>query len=94
MAPKEVVHFTSHRNLRHRLLLSLLSGKSIRIDNIRSHDVSVGLREHEISLLRLVEKVTNGSTIDISVTGKRGSKSMRSLLRHIVRLPSRSLARG
>jgi RNA 3'-terminal phosphate cyclase-like protein len=65
----EVLRFSSHRHLRQRLLLSVLSGKSIRIDGIRSDDVHVGLREYEINLLRLIEKVTNGSTIEISVTG-------------------------
>lgn len=65
----EVLRFASHRHLRQRLLLAILSGKSIRVDGIRSEDVHVGLREYEINLLRLLEKVTNGSTIEISVTG-------------------------
>jgi RNA 3'-terminal phosphate cyclase-like protein len=65
----DVLRFSSHRHLRQRLLLSVLSGRSIRIDGIRSNDVHVGLREYEINLLRLIEKVTNGSTIEISVTG-------------------------
>lgn len=65
----DLLRFTGHAHLRQRILLSILSGKSIRIDGIRSDDVSVGLREYEISLLRLVEKVTNGTTIEISVTG-------------------------
>lgn len=73
MAPassrSDILRFSSHRHLRQRLLLSVLSGKSIRVDGIRSEDVHVGLREYEINLLRLVEKVTNGSTIEISVTG-------------------------
>jgi hypothetical protein len=65
----DLLRFTGHAHLRQRVLLSILSGKSIRIDGIRSDDVSVGLREYEINLLRLVEKVTNGTTIEISVTG-------------------------
>ncbi|KAL7422546.1 hypothetical protein Q5752_003194 [Cryptotrichosporon argae] len=67
--PSDILRFTSHRHLRQRLVLSILSGRSIRVDAIRSDDVHVGLREYEINLLRLVEKVTNGSTIEISVTG-------------------------
>lgn len=65
----DILRFTGHAHLRQRILLSILSGKSIRIDGIRSDDVSVGLREYEINLLRLVEKVTNGTTIEISLTG-------------------------
>ena len=66
----DILRFTSHRHLRQRLVLSLLSGKSIRVDQIRSEDVHVGLRDYEVNLLRLVERVTNGSTIEISVTGE------------------------
>ncbi|WVQ82113.1 18S rRNA biogenesis protein RCL1 [Cryptococcus sp. DSM 104549] len=66
---RDILRFTTHRHLRQRLLLSILSGKSIRVDGIRSDDVHVGLRDYEVNLLRLAEKVTNGSTIEISVTG-------------------------
>ncbi|KAK4687364.1 RNA 3'-terminal phosphate cyclase-like protein, partial [Tremellales sp. Uapishka_1] len=65
----DLLRFTTHHSLRQRLLLSILSGKSIRIDGIRSDDVHVGLRDYEINLLRLVERITNGSTVEISVTG-------------------------
>ncbi|ODN72975.1 18S rRNA biogenesis protein RCL1 [Cryptococcus amylolentus CBS 6039] len=66
---KDILRFTGHRHLRQRILLAVLSGKSIRIDAIRSDDVHVGLRDYEVNLLRLVEKVTNGSTVEISLTG-------------------------
>lgn len=65
----DLLRFQTHHHLRQRLVLSVLSGKSIRVDGIRSDDVQVGLRDYEVNLLRLVEKVTNGSTIEISVTG-------------------------
>ncbi|ORX38456.1 RNA-3'-phosphate cyclase [Kockovaella imperatae] len=68
-AAQEILRFSSHRFLRQRLVLCILSGRSIRVDNIRPDDVHVGLRDYEINLLRLVERITNGSTIDISVTG-------------------------
>ncbi|KAK1228407.1 hypothetical protein PQX77_000743 [Marasmius sp. AFHP31] len=64
-----VVHFSGHQYLRHRLVLSILSGKPVRIDKIRSDDNNPGLRDFEISLLRLLEKLTNGTVIEISVTG-------------------------
>ncbi|PFH54186.1 hypothetical protein AMATHDRAFT_72706 [Amanita thiersii Skay4041] len=64
-----LVKFSGHQHLRSRLVLSILSGKPVRIDNIRSHDKNPGLRDYEINLLRLLEKVTNGTVIEISVTG-------------------------
>ncbi|KAF9052934.1 18S rRNA biogenesis protein [Panaeolus papilionaceus] len=67
--PPSLVHFHGHQYLRDRLVLSILSGKPVRIDKIRSHDKNPGLRDYEVSLLRLLEKVTNGTIIDISVTG-------------------------
>lgn len=66
----DILRFNTHRHLRQRLLLSILSGKSIRIDHIRSEDIHVGLTDYEINLLRLVERVTNGSTVEVSVTGE------------------------
>ncbi|KAG7662853.1 uncharacterized protein J8A68_003623 [[Candida] subhashii] len=65
----DVTIFEGHRNFRLRLLLSTLSGKPIKITKIRSNDMNPGLRDHEVSLLRLLESVTNGSHIEISYTG-------------------------
>jgi hypothetical protein len=39
-----LLRFTGHNYLRQRLVLSLISGKSIRIDSIRSDDAEPGLR--------------------------------------------------
>lgn len=69
MATTTLIHFSGHQYLRHRLILSILSGRPLRIEKIRSDDKNPGLRDFEISLLRLVEKVTNGTVIEISVTG-------------------------
>ncbi|KAJ7109495.1 RNA 3'-terminal phosphate cyclase/enolpyruvate transferase [Mycena epipterygia] len=69
MAQTGLVQFSGHQHLRIRLVLSLLSGKAVRIDKIRSDDKNPGLRDFEISLLRLLEKITNGTIIEISVTG-------------------------
>ncbi|KAH9066285.1 18S rRNA biogenesis protein [Lactarius vividus] len=63
------LHYSGHLYFRHRLVLSILSGKSIKIDKIRPGDKNPGLRDYEISLLRLIEKVTNGTVIEISLTG-------------------------
>jgi RNA 3'-terminal phosphate cyclase-like protein len=43
--------------------------RPIKITNIRLKDEMPGLRDYEVSLLKLVEKVTNGSTIIINETG-------------------------
>ncbi len=67
--PDDLLQFKTHHHLKERLQLSILSGRSILITQIRPDDVHIGLRDYEISLLRLLEKVTNGSTIEISVTG-------------------------
>lgn len=93
-APKsEILRFTSHRDLRQRLLLSILSGKSVRVDQIRSEDIQVGLRDYEVNLLRLVEKVTNGSTIEISVTGEQESTMQADVFRYILFVSSWSTPR-
>lgn len=51
------------------LVLATLSGKPTRFDHIRPDDANPGLADYEISFLRLLEKFTNGSTIEISYTG-------------------------
>ncbi|KAF7305024.1 hypothetical protein MKEN_01217400 [Mycena kentingensis (nom. inval.)] len=64
-----LVQFSGHQHLRLRLVLSILSGRPVRIDKVRSDDKNPGLKDFEISLLRLLEKATNGTVIEISVTG-------------------------
>ncbi|OAV98697.1 18S rRNA biogenesis protein RCL1 [Puccinia triticina 1-1 BBBD Race 1] len=63
------VRFKGHEQLPYRLILSLLSHKPIRIDDIRPDDQDPGLNEAEVSFLRLIEKLTNGTTVEISYTG-------------------------
>jgi len=55
--------------MRLRLVLSTLSGKSLKITNIRAKETSPGLKEFEASLVRLFDKITNGSKIQVSETG-------------------------
>lgn len=43
-APTSILHFSGHQYLRHRLVLSILSGKPVRIDKIRPDDKNPGLR--------------------------------------------------
>lgn len=55
--------------LRQRLILSTLSGKPVKIIEIRSADDEPGLREYEVSLIRLLDKITNGTAIELNQTG-------------------------
>ncbi|RMD40283.1 hypothetical protein DV735_g4848, partial [Chaetothyriales sp. CBS 134920] len=64
------VRFTGHQALTSRLVLSTLLGRPIHISAIRPNSpTNPGLQPHEISFLRLLESVTNGSHIEISYTG-------------------------
>ena len=57
-------------SFRARLVLATISGRPVRIDGIREDDaVAPGLREHEASLLRLLEKVSRGAAVEINETG-------------------------
>jgi RNA 3'-terminal phosphate cyclase-like protein len=67
-APK-YLRFKGHRSLRHRLVLSTLTGRPVHISQIRSSSTTPGLAPHEIAFLRLLEEVTNGCLIQISLTG-------------------------
>lgn len=64
-----VVRVSGHQNFRQRLVLSLLTGRPVVITGIRSKSTSPGLREYEAGFLRLLEKLTNGTRIEIGYTG-------------------------
>lgn len=56
--------------LKQRLVLSCLSGKPVKITQIRAEDEQApGLREYEISLIRLLDKLTNGTKIELNPAG-------------------------
>ncbi|XP_017772592.1 PREDICTED: probable RNA 3'-terminal phosphate cyclase-like protein [Nicrophorus vespilloides] len=52
-----------------RLVLSVLSGKPVRIVEIRSMADEPGLQEFEVSLIRLLDKLTNGTKVELNETG-------------------------
>ena len=55
---------------RQRIVVSLLSHRSLLIRNIRADDLqNPGLKEHEASFLRLIDQMTNGSKMEINSTG-------------------------
>src|SRR6202012_616217 len=64
------LRFVSHHNLLYRLVPAPLTGRTVHISQIRSTSpTNPGLAPHEISFLRLLEAVTNGSQMEISYTG-------------------------
>lgn len=55
---------------RQRLIVSILSHRPLLLRNIRANDLDApGLRDYEASFLRLLDRMTNGSTIEINATG-------------------------
>ncbi|CAJ2501755.1 Uu.00g046080.m01.CDS01 [Anthostomella pinea] len=70
-APRpEFLKFTGHKSFTQRLVLSTLTGRPVHISKIRSNSpTNPGLAPHEVSFLRLLEAVTNGSSMQISYTG-------------------------
>ncbi|KAI1764808.1 18S rRNA biogenesis protein [Hypoxylon sp. FL1150] len=70
-APRpEFLKFTGHKSFTQRLVLATLTGRPIHISKIRPNSpTNPGLAPHEVSFLRLLEAVTNGSSMQISYTG-------------------------
>jgi RNA 3'-terminal phosphate cyclase-like protein len=67
---QQLLRFTGHRHLTTRLLIATLTGRPIRISQIRSSShTRPGLTPTEVSFLRLLDSVTNGSKIEFSMTG-------------------------
>ncbi|OBA26294.1 18S rRNA biogenesis protein [Hanseniaspora valbyensis NRRL Y-1626] len=59
-------------NFRYRIVLSLINNKPIKITKIRNdlnEHLNPGIASYEIKFLRLIEKFTNGTFIEISHTG-------------------------
>lgn len=52
-------------------MLSLYSGRHIIVKDIRATETNPGLASYEVDLLKLVEKLTNGTEININKTGTR-----------------------
>ena len=65
-----MLRYKGAQHFRERIVLATLSGRTVRIDEIRSDDdEQIGLRPFEANFLRLLEKVVNGAEIAISETG-------------------------
>ncbi|XP_019175956.1 PREDICTED: probable RNA 3'-terminal phosphate cyclase-like protein [Ipomoea nil] len=59
------------QSLRLRLLLSTLSSTPILIEDIRADATWPGLRPHEVSFLRLLEKLFDDCVVEINETGTK-----------------------
>eukprot|EP01064_Diplonema_japonicum_P002248 TRINITY_DN11434_c0_g1_i1.p1 TRINITY_DN11434_c0_g1~~TRINITY_DN11434_c0_g1_i1.p1 ORF type:complete len:381 (+),score=67.92 TRINITY_DN11434_c0_g1_i1:45-1145(+) len=57
--------------MRHHIVAAVLAGRSIVFDNIRPEGEEVGLKEYEVSFLKLLDLVTNGTKMEINETGTR-----------------------
>lgn len=64
-----MLKYRGSRSMRARLVMATLSRRAIRIDEIRSMDEDPGVRDFEASLLRLLEKISNGCKVEINETG-------------------------
>jgi RNA 3'-terminal phosphate cyclase-like protein len=56
MSSSKILKFSGHGYLRQRLILATLSGKTVKIDKIRSEDDNPGLRGINCDLLNNVDK--------------------------------------
>lgn len=63
------MQFEGASHFRHRIALSVLSGKSVVIKDIRKDDEEPGLKSFEASFLRLIEQMSDGCRIEINETG-------------------------
>ncbi|KAJ6778001.1 RNA 3' TERMINAL PHOSPHATE CYCLASE [Salix koriyanagi] len=84
------------QNFRQRLILSTLSATPIIIKDIRANDMFPGLRLHEVSLLRLLEKISDDCVVKINETGTMVQYKPGTLMggRHLVHYCGESRAIG
>ncbi|KAL8465698.1 hypothetical protein ACS0TY_034972 [Phlomoides rotata] len=71
MGKTSYMRLKGSNNLRLRLLLSTLSSTPILVEDIRVDSTWPGLRPHEVSFLRLFEKVCDDYTVEINETGTK-----------------------
>jgi RNA 3'-terminal phosphate cyclase-like protein len=65
----DLINLKGSNFFRVKIAYSLLLNKPIIISNIRDNSINPGLTDYEISFLRLIEKITNGTKVEISRTG-------------------------
>ncbi|VDM81861.1 unnamed protein product [Strongylus vulgaris] len=68
MGGEEII-FEGCNFFRQRLTYSVLSGRPVTIQNIRKDDDAPGIKDFEAKLLSLLERITNGTRVEINTTG-------------------------
>src|SRR3989338_7718552 len=65
------LEFEGAAEMRWKLVLATVSGKPIKLTKIRTSGSGkqVGIANYEVNLLRLLEKITNGTEVEIDATG-------------------------
>ncbi|KAL0225614.1 hypothetical protein P9112_012938 [Eukaryota sp. TZLM1-RC] len=71
LAKPPVLKYTGHRFFDIRICTAVLARRPIVIDRIRDDDEAPGLTDGEVLLLRLIERLTNNTTVRINITGTR-----------------------
>ncbi|CAL4945252.1 unnamed protein product [Urochloa decumbens] len=66
-----VRRLSGSRHFRQRLVLATLKATTITIEDIRSGDAAPGLRLHEVSLLRLLDKISDQHRVEVNETGTK-----------------------
>lgn len=59
------VSYEGCKDFRMRTVISLLTGRPVRIAQIRPRAIKAGLSDAEVSFLRLIDQITGGATISI-----------------------------
>lgn len=63
----ELQVFRGSNHIKQKLILATLAGKAIKITDIRVNEG--GIQEFEVNLIRLIDKLTNGTKIKIHPSG-------------------------
>ncbi|KAL6960710.1 hypothetical protein U1Q18_038473 [Sarracenia purpurea var. burkii] len=71
MGKTSFLRLKGSKNLRHRLLLSTLVSTPVLIEDIHADETWPGLRPHEVSFLRLLEKICDDCVVEINETGTK-----------------------
>lgn len=64
-----IMSYEGSNCFRQRIILATLANRRLIVEKIRISEEEPGLTEAEVSLLNLMEKVSNGSTVEIDETG-------------------------
>lgn len=64
-----MLKYEGGRYFRQKIICATLAGKSVKLSNVRLEEENVGLADHEVHFLRLMETVTNGCVVQINHTG-------------------------